>query len=191
MLPSSENAITEWRLPHPAPGRDTALMRGPMSDEAFEALVALLDYPMFIVTTRSAAGPSGCLVGFASQTSIDPSRFLIGLSRRNKTFRVARDATHLAVHVVAREHVELAELFGTATGDEVDKFASCAWHPGPAGMPILDDAGAWFVGAIVRRFDVGDHVGHLLEPVGGRPPTGLEAWVTFADVRDLDPGHPA
>ncbi|TFV54422.1 flavin reductase family protein [Mycobacterium sp. PS03-16] len=162
-----------------------------MSDRAFEALVALLDYPMFIVTTRSATESSGCLVGFASQTSIDPSRFLVGLSRRNKTFRVAQDATHLAVHVVARDRLGLAELFGTETGDEIDKFGRCAWHAGPAGMPILDDAGAWFVGEIVRRFDVGDHVGHLLEPVDGRPPTELGAWVTFADVRDFEPGHPA
>ncbi|CNL17865.1 oxidoreductase [Mycobacterium tuberculosis] len=30
---------------------------------------------------------------------------------------------------------------------------------------MLDDAIAWFVGRIVSRFDVGDHVAYLLEPV--------------------------
>jgi flavin reductase (DIM6/NTAB) family NADH-FMN oxidoreductase RutF len=159
--------------------------------ESFESLVAQLDYPMFVVTTRAGDVMSGCLVGFASQTSISPPRFLIGLSKRNMTFRVAQDATHLAVHVVAREHIGLANLFGGETGDEIDKFDRCTWHSGPEGVPILDDAGAWFVGKILDRFDVGDHVGHVLGPVAGQPPGEITDWVTFADVRHLSPGHEA
>lgn len=159
--------------------------------EAFESLVGLLDYPMFVVTTRAGDVMSGCLVGFASQTSINPPRFLIGLSKRNFTFRVAQDATHLAVHVVSREHIELARLFGAETGDEINKFDRCTWHSGPDGLPILDDAGAWFVGRILNRFEVGDHVGHVLDPIAGRAPGEFTDFVTFADVRDLTPGHEA
>lgn len=158
---------------------------------SFEALVARLDYPMFLVTTRAGDDTAGCLVGFASQTSINPPRFMIGLSKKNHTFRVARNATHLAVHVVARRQLLLAQLFGSETGDRVNKFDRCAWHGGPEGLPVLDDADAWFVGAIRRRFDLGDHVGHLLEPVAGESPDALDDWITFADVRDLTPGHEA
>ena len=46
--------------------------------EAFEKLVSLLDYPMFVVTTRAGDESAGCLVGFASQVSIRPPRFLVG-----------------------------------------------------------------------------------------------------------------
>ncbi len=159
--------------------------------EAFEKLVALLNYPMFVVTTQAAGVDAGCLVGFASQTSINPPRFLVGLSKKNHTFRVAADAGHLAVHVFDREHIEVAEFFGSQTGDTVNKFERCAWHRGPAQLPILDDAAAWFVGKILDRFSLGDHVGHLLEPVDGQPPQELEEWVTFGDVRHLEPGHEA
>jgi flavin reductase (DIM6/NTAB) family NADH-FMN oxidoreductase RutF len=160
--------------------------------ESFESIVGTLDYPMFIVTTRSASGErSGCLVGFASQTSINPPRFLVGLSRRNRTFRIAQEASHLAVHVISRGHLDLAELFGGETGDEIDKFSKCRWQEGPAGMPVLDDAAAWFVGEITERFDLGDHRGHLLKPIAGQAPEGLQNWVTFSDVRDIDPGHDA
>jgi len=161
---------------------------------AFERLVATLDYPMFIVCTRHDGGdgpPAGCLVGFASQTSIHPPRFLVGLSRRNHTYRIARDATHLAVHVMARRDRGVAELFGGQTSDRIDKFDHCEWSTGPAGMPILAAASAWFVGRIVDRFDVGDHVGHLLEPTGGHSPDGFDDWLSFSDVHDLDPGHEA
>lgn len=156
---------------------------------AFESLVSLLNYPMFIVTTATDQHRAGCLVGFSSQTSINPPRFLVGLSRKNYTLAVAEDATHLAVHVLPREQLPLARLFGGETGDETDKFADCTWHTGPEGMPILDDAESWFVGKITHRFDVGDHVGHLLEPVAGSAPDELGQLITFSDVRDVDPGH--
>jgi flavin reductase (DIM6/NTAB) family NADH-FMN oxidoreductase RutF len=159
--------------------------------EAFEHLVALLNYPMFVVTTQADGVAAGCLVGFASQASIHPPRFLVGLSTKNHTFRVAAGASHLAVHVFDREHLDVAEFFGSQTGDTVNKFDRCSWHRGPAQMPILDDAAAWFVGKILDRFPLGDHIGHLLEPVAGRPPGELEQWVSFGDVRHLDPGHEA
>ncbi|OBG66374.1 flavin reductase family protein [Mycobacterium sp. E3339] len=160
-------------------------------EDAFEKLVALLNYPMFVVTTRAGGVAAGCLVGFASQTSIHPPRFLVGLSKKNHTFRVAGDATHLAVHVFDHDHLDTVELFGTQTGDTTDKFDRCSWHTGPAQLPILDDAAAWFVGEILERFSLGDHVGHLLAPVDGSPPRELERWVSFGDVRHLEPGHEA
>jgi flavin reductase (DIM6/NTAB) family NADH-FMN oxidoreductase RutF len=159
--------------------------------EAFEKLVSLLDYPMFVVTTRTGDESAGCLVGFASQVSIHPQRFLVGLSKRNHTYRVAEGASHLAVHVLERRHCELARVFGGDTGDRIDKFARCAWHSGPHGLPILDDAAAWFAGTVLSRYDVGDHVGLLLEPVTGSAPDKFGQLVTFSDVRDLQPGHEA
>jgi flavin reductase (DIM6/NTAB) family NADH-FMN oxidoreductase RutF len=163
-------------------------MDGP---DAFDRMMSLLDYPMYVVTTRVDDESAGCLVGFTSQVSIGPPRFLVGLSKRNVTYRVARRADHLAVHLVPRRHCELARLFGSETGDQIDKFARCGWHSGPNGLPILDDAAGWFAGVVLSRYDLGDHVGFLLEPAAGSAPAEFEPLVTFADVRDLDPGHPA
>ena len=156
--------------------------------EAFQKLVALLNYPMFVVTTEAGGVTAGCLVGFASQ---HPPRFLVGLSMQNHTLRVAADATHLAVHMFDREHLEVVELFGTETGDTINKFDRCSWHHGRAQTPILDDAATWFVGEILDRFSLGDQVGHLLEPVDRKPPQDLEHWVSFGDVHHLQPGHEA
>jgi flavin reductase (DIM6/NTAB) family NADH-FMN oxidoreductase RutF len=146
---------------------------------------------MYVVTTKARGIQAGCLVGFASQTSIRPPRFLIGLSKRNHTYRIAQDTDHLAVHVLSHRHRELARLFGSQTGDTIDKFSRCAWHAGPQDMPILDDAVAWFVGKVLARMDVGDHVGHLLEPIAGDAPDAVDELITFADVADLEPGHEA
>ena len=55
---------------------------------------------MFIVTARAGDERLGCLIGFATQTSIDPPRFAVGLSRKNRTHRRGRDSPALAVHCV-------------------------------------------------------------------------------------------
>jgi flavin reductase (DIM6/NTAB) family NADH-FMN oxidoreductase RutF len=161
-----------------------------MSDD-WEGVVGLLDYPMFVVTTRAGDERAGCLVGFATQASIDPPRFLVGLSDKNHTYRVAQDADRLAVHVLDRDDRHLAELFGSETGDEVDKFARGRWQDGPGGVPLLDDAPAWFVGRVLSRHPLGDHVAFLVEPEAAHVRDGVLSLLTFAAVRDLDPGHDA
>ena len=154
----------------------------------FEKLVGQLNYEMFIVTAASGDERSGCLVGFATQASIHPPRFLVGLSRRNRTFRVASEADVLVVHFVSEEDDDLAQLFGGETGDEVDKFARCEWRPGPGGAPVLSRLDHWFAGRVLERLDVGDHVGFLLEPVEGEASGGHEPF-TFHRAKRIEPGH--
>jgi flavin reductase (DIM6/NTAB) family NADH-FMN oxidoreductase RutF len=160
---------------------------------AFQGLVAELDYPMFIVTVSGPEERSGCLVGFATQTSIDPPRFLVCLSRKNRTCRVAHEAGELAVHFVPADAGDLAELFGGQTGDEVDKFARCAWHEGPRGLPILDELENWFAGEVLQRLDLGDHIGFLLEPFEAHHAAGEPgaAEFTFHRAKRIEPGHEA
>jgi flavin reductase (DIM6/NTAB) family NADH-FMN oxidoreductase RutF len=108
--------------------------------DRFDELMAAYDTAMLIVTTVTRAGHrSGCLVGFATQCSIDPPRFLVCLSIRNHTFRAAGDADVLAVHLVPPDRDDLAERFGGTTGDEVDTFAGVDWRPGPGGVTHLGE----------------------------------------------------
>ncbi|MFF4173324.1 flavin reductase family protein [Streptomyces sp. NPDC001744] len=151
-----------------------------------------LDYPMYVVTASAGNDRSGCLVGFASQCSIDPLRFVVWLSTANHTCRVAHRATHLAVHVLRSDRKGTAAWFGERTGDDTDTFAGVDWRPGPGGAPVLADSCAWFVGRIVGRVGGGDHVGFLLAPVEQGPPdTVRPPLLRFGDVVDLTPGHPA
>ena len=155
----------------------------------FLRLAGSLDYPILIVTAADGERREGCVVGFATQCSIDPPRFYACLSRANRTFGLAERVDALAVHLVPREAAGLAALFGGETGDEVDKFARCAWRTGPLGLPILDACRSWFAGAVRARHDLGDHVGYLLEPVAAAFEDG--DWLGVHDLSDVEPGHPA
>jgi flavin reductase (DIM6/NTAB) family NADH-FMN oxidoreductase RutF len=150
--------------------------------------ISELDYPMFIVTATDGTERAGCLIGFATQCSIAPARFLVCLSDKNRTFRVARGAEVLVVHLVPEDAGELAELFGSETGDEVDKFARCSWSPGPDGTPVLDDIPNWFAGRVLERHPVGDHCAYLLDPFESHAEPG-EGLFTFHRARAIPPGH--
>ena len=156
----------------------------------FHSLVGDLEYPMFIVTARAGDEPLGCLVGFATQMSIDPPRFAVCLSHSNRTFRRGRDAELLGVHCVPEDAEALASLFGGQTGDEVDKFARCSWHDGPGGVPILDECPNWFVGRVVWRADAGDHDAFLLEPVAAEAGSDRGEF-TFHRAKRIEAGHKA
>ena len=134
-------------------------------DEDFAGLVGQLDYSLFIVTAARGNERDGCLIGFATQVSINPSRFLVCLSVQNRTYRLAAQATTLVVHPIPDDAEELAVLFGGETGDEVDKFEQCRWEPGPDGTPVLSDVDSWFAGRVLGHIGFGDHVGFVLEPV--------------------------
>ncbi|HVT21531.1 MAG TPA: flavin reductase family protein [Mycobacteriales bacterium] len=159
-------------------------------DATFETLVGDLDYPMFVVTAAAGGERAGCLVGFATQASIDPPRFLVLLSKANETYHVASQADVLAVHFLGAHNKDLAELFGEESGDWTDKFARCHWQEGPSDVPVLIGVNGWLAGRILARLDAGDHVAHLLEPIDGGS-SDHQSPLTLRQVRDLDPGHPA
>jgi flavin reductase (DIM6/NTAB) family NADH-FMN oxidoreductase RutF len=157
--------------------------------DAFTTQVGSLDYPMAVVTAASGTTNSGCLVGFISQCSIHPPRVMVWISQANHTHDIALRSSHLAVHWLSTLESGTAQLFGTQTGDEVDKFVRCAWNPGPGGVPVLLDCRRWFVGRVLDHFDHGDHTGFLLEPVDAQTAEPWPGQLGYQAVRNLDPGH--
>lgn len=158
--------------------------------EDFQDLTGDLEYAMFVVTTTDGERRAGCLVGFTTQCSIDPPRYVVCLSKANHTFAVALEADVLVVHVVGAGQLDMARHFGELTGDDVDKFATWPWQPGPGGAPVLSDCPAWFAGRILDRFDLGDHMGFWLEPIDVSTAPGTHP-LMFSAVKDLVPGHRA
>lgn len=156
----------------------------------FSRIMQDLDYPMVIATAAVGAERAGCLVGFCTQVSIDPERFLVCISNKNHTHGVALRAEGLAVHVIPGDRVDLAETFGSQTDDTPgDKLDELPWRAGPHGAPILDACGNWFAGAILDRRPFGDHTGFLIEPEEAAHDPGEAPGLGFAVAQHLRPGH--
>jgi flavin reductase (DIM6/NTAB) family NADH-FMN oxidoreductase RutF len=158
------------------------------AEHDFARLVSQLDYSLFIVTAARGDERDGCLIGFATQVSIHPARFLACLSVKNRTYRIAAEAPTLVVHPVPDNAEDLAVLFGGETGDEVDKLSRCRWEPGPGGAPVLCDLDSWFAGRVLSHIGFGDHIGFLLEPIEVSDSQALDT-LTFRRGRAIEPGH--
>jgi flavin reductase (DIM6/NTAB) family NADH-FMN oxidoreductase RutF len=165
-----------------------------MTDDGYSDIVDELDFPMVVVTTRADDDGElgGCLVGFHTQCSIDPPHHLVLISKENHTWRVARRASELAVHVLADDQLDLARGFGEVTDDASpgDKWGAVNVDDRD-GPPILLDAVAWFAGPIVETLDAGDHVAFVLEPTRTSRRRATFTQLGFQATRDFHPGHPA
>jgi flavin reductase (DIM6/NTAB) family NADH-FMN oxidoreductase RutF len=152
--------------------------------------MASLDPPMVVVTAAVNEERAGCLIGFHAQGSIHPRRYAIWLSKANHTFRVAFLAQHLALHFLTRDDLDLADLFGTNSGDDMDKFELCDWAPSDDGPPLLLRCPNRLVLRRTGVLDEGsDHMCFVAEPVAAFASTRFEP-LRLSDVSHLEPGHP-
>jgi len=158
-------------------------------EQPFDTIMTSLDARMAVVTTAVGDERAGCLVGFHAQSSIEPRRYTVWLSKANHTYRVALRATHLAVHFLTDADLDLAEAFGTRTGDDVDKFAGLESDAGPGGVPLLARCPHRFAARRVALLDEGgDHVCVVTEPVG-EIGGGTFRPLVLSQVAHLRPGH--
>jgi flavin reductase (DIM6/NTAB) family NADH-FMN oxidoreductase RutF len=155
-----------------------------------DAITAAANYPLYVVTASSGDDVSGCLAGFVTQSSIEPVRFIICLSKVNHTFAVAERSNALGLHLLGSDQRETASLFGETSGDQIDKLASLEWRRGATGTPILTDCAAWIEGTVIHRSSAGDHEAFFVTVVDGGPGTRRGRFM-LDDATAFDPGHPA
>ena len=160
-----------------------------MTEDGFDSLMASIDAPMVVVTTAVAGERAGCLVGFHAQSAIDPQRYCLWLSKANHTYRVALRSTHLAVHFLTEDDHDLAERFGTLTGEDTDKFEGIETREGPDGVPLIERCAHRMVVRRVALLDEGgDHVCLSAECVAAES-SGRFSPLRLSAVGDLTPGH--
>lgn len=162
-----------------------------MSDDAFGTLMAAVDPPLVVVTTTAAGERAGCLVGFHAQSSIDPERYCLWLSKANHTYRVALRAAHFAVHFLTEADLALAERFGTVSGEDTDKFAGLDVTPDGNDVPLLDACPHRLsLERIALLDDGGDHVCLTTRVVAADSAGSFEP-LRVSAASHLDPGHDA
>ena len=160
-------------------------------DDDLDAIVACLDPSLLVVTAVAGGERGGCVVGFHTQSSIEPRRYAVWLSMANHTYRVARRADVLGLHFLTAADHDLASLFGGSTSDTVDKFARCSWEPGPGGVPLLRRCPNRVAVRIVAVLDdIGDHVCFVTEPISGDRDATFTP-LHLSDGTDIDAGHDA
>lgn len=109
-----------------------------------------------VVTTRQPDGtPRGFTANSFTSVSLDPPLLLVCLAKTAHSADVFRNAPHFAVNILAEDQKAVSGLFASRAPD---KFAQCAWTPGPQGTPLIDGSLAQFTCANHQLVDAGDHL---------------------------------
>jgi 3-hydroxy-9,10-secoandrosta-1,3,5(10)-triene-9,17-dione monooxygenase reductase component len=147
------------------------------------------------VTVIAALGADGEPVGFACQSfaalSLDPPLVLFCPGRSSHTWPAIEAAGTFSVNVLAHDQRDLSTVFGRS-GD--DKFATVAWTPSPAGVPVLDGVLTWMDCSVEQVLDGGDHwivvgrVTALGEQQGTRPLLFYRGAYTVTEPAEPTPG---
>lgn len=147
----------------------------PGSDpRAFRDALGQFGTGVTVVTCESPAGPMGITANSFASVSLDPALVLWSPGRFSKRFETFCAAQFYAIHVLARDQLDMGGAFAR---DGLD-FSVANWERSAEGVPVLNGCLARFECRKVAEHEGGDHaiiVGEVL-----RAGTGAGAPLIFA-----------
>ena len=128
-----------------------------MAADAFGRIVAAIDYPMYVVTTRGSTDSRTCgLPGRIRRPGQYRARRFWWHCRDKTTHTGSPGRNASGGSPVAEGCNGTRRAIRGSTEDSIDKFSRCEWTEGGE-HAHSGGATAWFVGRIHARWDFGDH----------------------------------
>ena len=122
---------------------------------------------IYVVTASHDRVTDGFTAAWITQVAFEPLLVAISVNPGNATWPLIRGSGGFVINVLKTGQHDLARRFGTTSGRDVDKFASVATTPGPAGEAVLSDAAAWLACRVEQERTAGDHVLVVARVTGG------------------------
>ena len=111
-----------------------------------------------VVTTFDGGKPAGITVNAFSSVSLDPALVMVALDRRRFITPMVAAAGRYAVSILGSNQQALSDCFAHApVSPGREDFCGAAWHAGPTGLPLIDEAIATLECTTVETFSAGDH----------------------------------
>ena len=103
------------------------------------------------VAVVTALMPDGSPAGFTATSlaslSAVPPLATFNMAQVSSTWPAMTIGNHVVIHTLGPRSRHQAERMAA---DHSVRFVGEHWHPGPYGVPVLDDVTAWMVGTIVE-----------------------------------------
>jgi flavin reductase (DIM6/NTAB) family NADH-FMN oxidoreductase RutF/rubredoxin len=116
-----------------------------------------LSYGVYVVSSLDGERPTGCTANSAMQITSDPTTIAVSMNHDNYTNKCIVESGKFALSILG-EHTDPSVIgtFGFQSGKDHDKFASVA-HSMRSGLPIVEDACAFFVCEVVDQMETATH----------------------------------
>lgn len=135
-----------------------------MNNSAFD-IFALLNPPLWLVTSQYKSERGGLIATFVNQASIslEHPRVLIGLARTHHTWELVEASGMFVLHLISEDHIDLVWEFGLQSTRNAAKFADIEIVKTPLGLPRLEQANAWMECRVEESMQTGDRTIYLAE----------------------------
>jgi flavin reductase (DIM6/NTAB) family NADH-FMN oxidoreductase RutF len=124
-----------------------------------------------VVTTIGATGRFGLTVSAWSSVSVEPPLLLACINRKNAIAEAITQNGVFAVNALDDSHEDVARIFaGRPISGKAYEFEDAQWHAAAYGLPLLNEASAYFICALDSWHDAGTHrifMGRVEQAVSG------------------------
>jgi flavin reductase (DIM6/NTAB) family NADH-FMN oxidoreductase RutF/rubredoxin len=116
-----------------------------------------LSYGVYVVSCLDGERATGCTANSAMQITSDPATIAISMNHDNYTNKCIAESGKFALSIIG-EHTDPSVIgtFGFQSGRDHDKFAAVA-HRFQSGMPVIEDACAYFVCEVIDTLETTTH----------------------------------
>ncbi|GAB3130082.1 flavin reductase family protein [Glaciibacter psychrotolerans] len=117
-----------------------------------------------ITTLADDGTPVGFTATSLASLSAVPPLATFNMARSASTWPAIASNDRVIIHMLGVRNQAVAELLA---GPHAARFVGDHWHPGPYGLPVLNDVTSWMVCRIVERVSVHNNAVVVVHIEGG------------------------
>jgi flavin reductase (DIM6/NTAB) family NADH-FMN oxidoreductase RutF len=117
-----------------------------------------LPYGLYVVGSRDGDRRNLMTLNFATQVSFDPKLLGIGVEKTALTHELIEVGGSFTLNTISRDDRAIVRKFTKPVeADSATTLNGFAYHDGPTGAPVLDQAVAWIDCRVRQPVDCGGH----------------------------------
>jgi flavin reductase (DIM6/NTAB) family NADH-FMN oxidoreductase RutF len=151
----------------------------PITAELFKQSMRLLAGGVCIAATAADGERLGLTVTAVCSLTLEPPTVIVCINRDAGAHNAMRQTRRISVNFLASQHVELAELFSSASFKGAGRFDPAKWTDMASGTPALLGALAVLDCAIIEEMAIGQHSVFFCEVKAARLDPEQEPLVHF------------
>lgn len=117
--------------------------------------------PLVLVSTTDGTRPDVSAIAWCCPCSKKPPTFALSIGKRHRTYKNIMRTGYFGINVPTADLTDLVLYAGTASGNEVDKFAArkIPYRLGTElpSLPLLSQCAAWLECKLIPGSEAGDH----------------------------------
>lgn len=152
--------------------------------QSIASLFQCLTQGVYVVGVASEGRYNAFTAAWIMQVSFNPLMLALSINPNHSSYGLLKQGKAFSVNVLKKGQLELAAHY--AEPASTDKLALVEWVPGRTGVPLLNDAMAWFECRWVSECPAGDHVVVLGRVIDGKALDAGAEPMAYRDTGAMD-----